>query len=511
MSDFLVRRFKSGSIPLRSRVTTMLLLAVVGLAACHSNRAWRNIPATQASNPISSTSSNTNSSSSTCKISEEDAASLNGDLSTDVRGSLDYIATVARMLKEEKFQELDCLADRSRSTKERFPGGMWTMHELYQGVSNPVQYPVHPTQEDWEALLQRLQGWLTARPKSITARIALASAYIGYAGDARGDGSANTVSESGWKLFGERTAEAKRILEETSALPTKCPEWYVVMQEVAQNEGWSEAKKRALFDQATQFEPAYYYYARVLASNLLPKWGGEPGATERFTQEAADRVGGEQGDILYFQVASANSVVCACEGDPHLSLARIERGFEASEKLYGVSVLNLNRIAFLAARMRPDDEIFADKALTRIGDQWDEETWTIEKDFELAKTAASFLSKREILMQTADANMKTTEGLRYKASFEKPYMDLVKQCVRPSDRGVGTFMTLTSVAANGTIEDVRIASSSGVALCLYEKLRALQQEKATPFPPPPHPGYWVRLDLDWAEFAPDAARNAPSK
>jgi hypothetical protein len=107
--------------------------------------------------------------------------------------------------------------------------------------------------------------------------------------------------------------------------------------------------------------------------------------------------------------------------------------------------------------------------------------------------------------------MKTTEGLRYKASFEKPYMDLVKQCVRPSDRGVGTFMTLTSVAANGTIEDVRIASSSGVALCLYEKLRALQQEKATPFPPPPHPGYWVRLDLDWAEFAPDAARNAPSK
>jgi hypothetical protein len=90
-------------------------------------------------------------------------------------------------------------------------------------------------------------------------------------------------------------------------------------------------------------------------------------------------VGGDQGDILYFQIASANSVMCACEDDPHLSLARIERGFEASEKQYGISMLNLNRIAFLTARTRPDDEVFADKALTRIGEQWDEETWTIEQ------------------------------------------------------------------------------------------------------------------------------------
>jgi hypothetical protein len=508
MADFLVGCFKSGS-PLKTIVTAMLLLSVVGLASCHRNRAWQNIPVTQHSNPTSSTSSNTNYSA--CKIGEEDAAGMNGDLRTDVHAVLDYSTTVARMLKEEKFEELDCLADHSRSTEERFPGGMWKLHELYKSVSSPVPYPRHATQEDWDALLQRLQDWVTARPKSVAARIALASAYIGYAADARGDDDANTVSQSGWKLFRERTAEAKRILEESSSLPTKCPEWYVIMQQVAQNEGWSEAKTRGLYDQAIQFEPGYYYYARVLASNLLPKWGGEPGATEKFVQQAADRIGGEQGDILYFQVASANSVMCACESDPHLSLARIERGFEASEKLYGVSMLNLNRIAFLAALSRLSDELFADKAFARIGDQWDEETWTMENDFELAKTAASFLGEREALVQAADANMKTPEGLRYKVSFEKPYKELAKQCVRLSDSDVGTFMTLTRVGANGMIDDVRIASTSGVAVCLYEKLRALQQEKAMPFPRPPKPAYWVRLDLGWAELAPLAAKSAPSK
>jgi hypothetical protein len=500
IAGFFVRCFNSASMAPKNSVLAILLL--VGLTSCHGNRARQSVPANQTSNPNSNT--NSSPSSSACNLSEEDAVGMNVDLSTDVNAARDYTATIARVLTEDKFDELDCLADHSRSTKERFPGGMWKLHELYQGVSNPVQYPVHATQEDWEALLQRLEAWVSARPRSVTARVALASAYIGYAGDARGDGSANTVSEGAWKLFRERTAEAKRILEEASSLPSKCPEWYVVMQEAAQNEGWSEARKRTLFDQAIRSEPGYYYYARVAAANLLPKRGGETGATEKFAQEVADRVGGDQGDILYFQVASTNSVMCACEDDPHLSLARIERGFEASETRYGVSMLNLNRIAFLTARTRADDEVFADKALTRIGEQWDEETWTIEKDFELAKNFAAFMGKRLALEAAADANMKTPEGLRYKAVFEKPYKELVQQCVRNSDRG--KFKALTNVGAKGTVEDLRIEGNSPAVQCLFEKLRALQQEKATPFPPPPQAPYWVKLDLDWREFAPAATK-----
>jgi hypothetical protein len=52
--------------------------------------------------------------------------------------------------------------------------------------------------------------------------VALALAYLDYASDARGTGYANTVSETGWKLFSERTAEARRILKEASKLAGKC-------------------------------------------------------------------------------------------------------------------------------------------------------------------------------------------------------------------------------------------------------------------------------------------------
>ena len=275
------------------------------------------------------------------------------------------------------------------------------------------------------------------------------------------------------------------------------------MLEMAELQHWTEAKKRKLFQKANKFEPDYYYYTSVVARNLLPKQSGKPNAAATYIQSVADRVGGERGDLLYFQVATDLPLHCDCEpyDDPHLDLERIGRGLDSSEKLYGVSLVNLNRVAFLAARSRPDDEILADKAFRQIGDPRDEKTWTVEKDFELAKDFATFMGLRLNIEKASNDNMKTPEGLRYKAAFEKPYFELVRQCANPGDGEFGKFKALTNVGADGTIEDLRVEGNNPAASCLYQKLRSLQHEKAIPFPPPPRAPYWVVLELDWAKFA----------
>jgi len=125
--------------------------------------------------------------------------------------------------------------------------------------------------------LRLLKSWVSEKPRSISARVALAEAYLAWASDARGSGYVDTVSESGWKLFEERSAEARRILDKAANLPTKCPEWYVAMQNVALSQNWSLADARALLNQASAFEPDYYYYYRMYANFVLPKWNGEPG------------------------------------------------------------------------------------------------------------------------------------------------------------------------------------------------------------------------------------------
>ncbi len=219
-----------------SRAYRLVLLLVVasGLAACYGKRAWHSEGADQKT------------SSETCQLSEEDAAGVNGDVSTDVHAANTYRETVAHIFEKDQIGELDCLASRARSNKERFLGGAWKLHELYKAISKPFQYPVHSTDEDWESLLRRLQRWQAADPQSITVHIALAEAYIGYAASARGYGADNTVSESALKLIAERAREAKKVLQGARSLPSKDPEWYAAMLEVAGLQHWTEADKRSL-------------------------------------------------------------------------------------------------------------------------------------------------------------------------------------------------------------------------------------------------------------------------
>ena len=72
-----------------------------------------------------------------CNVTAVEAAGLNGDLGTDVHALRNYSGTIARMLKEEKFDALDSLADQARAGKERFPGGAW---ETSHGVCRFVQH-----------------------------------------------------------------------------------------------------------------------------------------------------------------------------------------------------------------------------------------------------------------------------------------------------------------------------------------------------------------------------------
>jgi hypothetical protein len=269
-----------------------------------------------------------------------------------------------------------------------------------------------------------------------------------------------------------------------------------------------------LFEEANKFESEYYVYARDLAYYLLPKWSGDAGDTEKFVQEIADRVGGDKGDILYFQVAAANYVICGCDDNPHLSWDRIKRGFEASEKRYGVSMLNLNRIAYLASYFGERDPLYAAKIFTRIGEQWDEKTWGSKEDYEKMKqwisAVAPIAAQERAIEEAAKADEQTPEGARYKVAFEKTYRELLQNCVLTEGGSVtqweGKFKTLTSLGANGAIEKFGIQSMGPVVTCLGKKLQASQQENATLFPLPPHAAYWVELRLDWAEFAPAPAK-----
>ena len=435
-----------------------------------------------------------------CVLAPEYAEGLNVDPSTDVGALLEYQHTIAAMLQQEEFKQLDCLADAARSQKEKFSGGAWKLHILYEALNTPA-LSQHPTEEDWKALLRHLEHWRSARPQSITAAVAQGSAYVNYGWDARGDGVSGTVSESGWKLYEERLATGRRILEEAaSSLPTQCPEWYVSMQRIALGQGWPREDAQALLIKAMKLDPTYFYIYRMFAVYVLPQWNGEEGDSEKFAAAAADRVGGEEGDILYFQLTS-HLVTSACRC-VQVSWPRVDKGFAALEKRYGTSLLNLNLYAFMA--VQASQPAPAKEAFTRIGKQWDEHTWHTEESFATSRNWAAqyapLQAKQHSMESSAQENGQTADGLRYKAAFEKKYKQFAQQCVKSSGGAAEKFETLTSVGVNGTVEEPRIYSNSLVAMCLYQKLMGLKQKNETAFPKPPQTPYWIRLDLDTGQL-----------
>jgi hypothetical protein len=120
------------------------------------------------------------------------------------------------------------------------------------------------------------------------------------------------------------------------------------------------------------------------------------------------------------------------------------------------------------------------------------------------------MAERLAMEETAQGNMKTPEGSRYKVSFEKTYREMVHLCVRTDGDAdtpsAGKFQTYTQVGAKGTIESDAIYAVNSVTICVRRKLGLAWRDKIPVFAPPPQAPYWVALELDWADFVPVAAK-----
>jgi hypothetical protein len=301
---------------------------------------------------------------------------------------LGFMTDITVNLYQRDFDKLEQIANDARERKTRFAGGAWKLSDFYMAIQAPRVEGDKPTETDWQVLLSALTDWEKARPESATARIALAKAYIEYAFFARGSGYSDSVTTEGWYLYNARVAQASSILVVAAKLKERCPYWYDVMQQVALNQSWDQSHERALFEAAYAFAPTYYLYEYNEAYYLLPKWYGKPGDSEAFGQQIADQIGGQEGDFVYFEVAT--TIACQCDSSKEalsaMSWPRVRRGYADMVQMYGVSPFKLNEYAVMA--YEAGDAATAAEAFAQIGDNWRDDVWHTRASFEQAKAWA---------------------------------------------------------------------------------------------------------------------------
>ena len=292
---------------------------------------------------------------------------------------------VAAMLLRCEYDEIDHLAQKLRSEKTRTAGGGWELSYLYRGLKAPDRF--HP-----EDHIARLNAWITARPQSITPRVALAGVYLKYAWAARGAGYADSVTPEGWRLFAERAAQAKLVLDDAAKLTPMCPEWFSKMQTVALAQDWEKDQTAALFQRAIEFEPEYIYFYKSYALYLLPKWDGNERDDADFARKSADAVGGKKGDYIYYEIGMVVLGAKSGEKGGGLDWARLQRGYQAQADLFAKNT-NYDKNQFARMAFRFHDRTIGKQAFADVGEKWSKDVWKKREKFEQARKWADGASE----------------------------------------------------------------------------------------------------------------------
>jgi hypothetical protein len=235
-------------------------------------------------------------------------------------------------LENGEYAKLDALAASLRQSKTAFDNGRWKLAEFYSQISS---VPEKSPESEYLKRIKHLQKWSIQKPPSLTADIALSIAYRHYAWLARGGGYADTVTEEAGRLFVERIKMGRNILLSCKERRKECPGWWSALQMFLLAEGCSRQTYDAMLKEALAQEPTYVSFHNSAAYHLLPRWYGEEGDWENYASAAADKVGGEEGDILYARIIwrmQQLHIFGNIFQESKASWARTQKGFEAMRR-----------------------------------------------------------------------------------------------------------------------------------------------------------------------------------
>jgi hypothetical protein len=144
----------------------------------------------------------------------------------------------------------------------------------------------HLGQEVGPDLMATLDAWVEARPESAWARTVRGRSFVIWAWQARGGGYANTVSEEGWRLFGERLQAARVDLVEAVRRDPRAVDAAAILIKVCMGLGLERDAAEACLEAARRAQPGHLGAHRAMLVYLMPKWHGDEEAMWSFARAA---------------------------------------------------------------------------------------------------------------------------------------------------------------------------------------------------------------------------------
>ena len=279
------------------------------------------------------------------------------------------------MLMEGRTNELDTLADGYRASGVRTRGGWWALQVFYDWLtpfagSNCGCGP-DLSKVTFDHKRKALEAWLARKPRSLTARVALANLWRLRAWQLRGGAPAKETSEAAWQGFREAMALADETL--ASVQGTADPMVYLIEMNMAAVSDDPRARLRSLYFHATGTFPTFPAYATEYYYYMLQRWFGERGEAAAFAASLLTKPGGDQGRIDYVSVA-ATAVTASAGVDDVMRWSGIDYNalidaYAARQRIVGLTNSDWNVFLFYSVAVR--DKKGANFALKHIAGNWD--------------------------------------------------------------------------------------------------------------------------------------------
>lgn len=415
---------------------------------------------------------------------------LQADTRTDPKALDKYAAAIREMFRNDNFEQIESIARSARESKERFSGGFWKLSDVYAALEYPPGgYNVDDAQ--WQEHFAHLERWQSLMPEAIAPRIVLAGSYLYFAEKARGSGFSNEVLDEGWRLYAERTAHARKLLDDAAPLAKHDPLYYFLMLTVAQHEGWPADKEKALFEEAIAAEPAFWPNYRQHAQYLRVEWFGKPGDIRRMADEMYTRLGPVEGPITYFEIATHTSCNCGDDRTVKFSLARVKEGFLLENQHYGESITHLNQLGFV--EWLSEDPVGLEDTFARIGNNYDPGGWQDPDNIQRAHQWLDGQGANGPHTEPLREEMTTTTGQNFakliQSDFDARYAKLLSDCRVTAGDDLRGFYFIFKQDQTGKLTTAFSYPPTALNACFSQ---AAMRERPTLLAPP-SPDYWSRI------------------
>lgn len=233
--------------------------------------------------------------------------------------------------------------------------------------------PREPYLQELEALTLQ---WAMQHPQSALAHILHAKALVAHAWSYRGGGFAKEVSPQAWKEFDRYLRQAVAYLGAHADVAMSDSYGHLTLLSLGKGLNFNQKQNAAIAQEGLKRNPQDQELYFTVLTTLLPKWGGDGKALDRYIRQVAEQTKAEYGASLYarlYSAAASDEYGQTLFENSYADWTLMQQGYEDLLALYPDAILRRNRYAYFACMAK--DKPVLQAQLAKLGARLDASAW----------------------------------------------------------------------------------------------------------------------------------------